>query len=187
MHSYKKIHEFYSENSDSKVLLVEDLTEMELKSGSKQEYQRAFVKHCLSEYLGEEITVFHKESGAPFITQPRRLQISISHSKNLFSIQISKNQLVGVDVQGFKKDLMKSKEYFANEKELGDIELTELNLHLIWSAKEAIYKLLEGDIDQYKEGITVKKISDKEIWVEVNAKTYKCGYLATNEYVLVYS
>ena len=65
--------------------------------------------------------------------------------------------------------------------------MSELNLHLIWSAKEALYKLLEGKILNFKEAIKVIEIGDSKIWAEVNNKNYELYFHTNTEFVLVYS
>ena len=186
MHSFIQIQHIKLPDSLSEVFLFEDTTKEVSQALSKGDYQRSIVRQILSELLGSKVLMAHEDSGAPYIVEFPDKKISISHSKKMYAIQLSDGGNVGVDVQVTKKDLAKGKDYFVNNKEEELIEMTERNLHLIWSAKETVYKLLKGNIDKYKEGMVVNDIQNDTIVVNACGSEVKCGYIDKTDFVLVY-
>lgn len=65
-------------------------------------------------------------------------KISFSHSKNMMAIQASKNFSPGVDVELMREKIVPISKRFLHENEKFDSSLEAL--HIIWGAKEAIYK-----------------------------------------------
>lgn len=186
MHKYIQIQHLKSSKGYSEVFLFEDITVQSSRFESKVDYQRSVVKQIVCELLATEVSIDHNDSGAPFMVDFPEKYISISHSKNLYAIQLSDRQCVGVDVQVIKEGLAKGKDYFVNNEEQEFIDLSNINLHLIWSAKEAVYKKYKGGIDKYKDGMVVSRILDNTIVLKSCGKNEECSYLFTKEYVLVY-
>ncbi len=187
MHQLKQINFSHSPNDYSEVIVYEDITAVDKRFATKVEYQRSVVKQIVWELLGEEITINHKESGAPFIVEFPEKNISISHSQDYYAIQLSDKNKVGVDIQVFKKNLAKGRDYFVNEWEEKSLDLTELNLHLVWSAKEAFYKLQEGDIEKYKDEMIVREIGVNQIMIENDGVRFNLSYQFSEHFVLVHS
>ena len=71
------------------------------------------------------------------------------------------------------------------EEEL--LQLTDLNLHLVWSAKEAIYKYRKGKVENYKESMTVLEIAKNILLVDLDGEQVQCAFQVEKEYVLVYT
>ncbi len=187
MREIEQILKFHSSKEMTGVFVYESIVEKTSSFDSKEKHQRSVVTEIFSELLNSDVTICHWESGAPFIANFSHKNISISHSKNFYAIQLCDSKKVGLDIQVYKKNLFKGKSYFVNKEEESDIEMSELNLHLIWSAKEALYKLLEGKILNFKEAIKVIEIGDSKIWAEVNNKNYELYFHTNTEFVLVYS
>ena len=74
-----------------------------------------------------------------------------------------------------------------NEHELNS-EWSPLQLYLIWSMKESLYKLQEGNVEKYREDIEVLEISDEKINGCVNGQYPETFYqLIDDNIILVYS
>ena len=127
----------------------------------------------------------HLESGAPIITNSKFSHISISHYRGWYALFLSIKP-VGVDIQPLSKSLSKGTFYFLNKNEKQFNE--ELDLHLIWSAKEAFYKMLHGNIENLKEDVTIKEINrpQYEITINYQQKEYLLYYQINSSYVLVW-
>lgn len=90
--------------------------------------------------------VMYHPTRRPFLAHSRA-HISISHSYPYVAVVMSDNHLVGVDIESFTRPFneVTHKYLSSNEKRWVDVE-DNRTLSLIWSAKEAIYKLpgMEG-------------------------------------------
>ena len=167
-------------------VFMEHLNERPMGS-IKTEHQRMVVARCLSKILKQNhVNIEHRDSGAPYLPEYPDQFISISHSKNWYAIQLSKVDEVGIDIQLIKENIHEGRSYFINTQEESSLDLNYLNLNLIWSAKEALYKFMKGEVEQYKESITVLKIDENEIVGSVGSEIISCGYLRLGDTVLVY-
>jgi hypothetical protein len=61
-----------------------------------------------------------------------------------------------------------------------------LNINLIWAAKEAGYKFKKGNIERYKEAMTVLGISNDHMLLQINEEVVRLSYCAAHDFVLVY-
>lgn len=90
--------------------------------------------------------VMYHPTRRPFLAHSRS-HISISHSYPYVAVILSSDWLVGIDIESFTRPFIEvSDKYLSkNEKKWVDID-DNRQLALIWSAKEAIYKLpgMEG-------------------------------------------
>lgn len=153
----------------------------------KLNYQRIIVSRCLSQILGyEKVELEHMDNGAPYLPKYTDQYISISHSKQWYAIQLSGVDRVGVDIQIIKENIYSGRSYFINDEEERGIELNNLNLNLIWSAKEALYKLKKGEVENYRNSITILAIKENQITARVDTKIISCDYTILNGVVLVY-
>ena len=96
--------------------------------------------------FGYNSLVMYHPTRRPFLAHSHA-HLSISHSYPFVSVLISEKNLVGVDVESFKRPFSHvSNKYLSKwEKEWVDVNDNK-SLALIWSAKEALYKLpgMEG-------------------------------------------
>lgn len=153
---------------DSKLVVWKDNTYFEkLEKGlKKRDVEKKAIKEMLNS-IDKDLVLKNKSNGAPYILHSSYSHISISHYGGYYTIYLS-NTPVGVDIQIFKDSLKKGKHYFVNETEESDIELTKTNLHLIWTAKEAFYKMHSGEIPDLKNEVSIKKIDESEKNITLN-------------------
>jgi len=181
---------FRESTADGKgeVAVFYDGTDQELRA-DRRSHERSFVLKCLEKLIGQpNLKIAHTELGAPYIESLPQLGLSLSHSKNWYALQASKEKNVGIDIQVLRKEsLYKGRSYFVNQKEEENVEMTDLNLHLVWSAKEAIYKYRKGKVDNYKEAMTVTEIAKDFIVVDHDGDQIQCAYKVEEEYVLVFT
>lgn len=87
-------------------------------------------------------------------------EVSITHSFEYAAVMISKSLKVGIDIERIDARISRVKQKFCSDTELvmanNDIE----KLTLIWSAKEALYKLYSKKQVIFKENLHID-ISDK--------------------------
>jgi len=69
--------------------------------------------------------------------------ISMSHSQNLAAVLFADAPSCGVDLEAVGDKILRIEQKFCNPQERENLDRTMLreNLHLIWGAKEALYKM----------------------------------------------
>ena len=127
------------------------------------------------------------QNGKPFIEDGH---ISLSHSKNIILIAFSKTYQVGVDIEFYKEKIHRIKHKFLSSFELKkfDCENKEI-LTLIWSIKEAIYKIEDIPGLRFREDMSVQSIEDPghiAIYKNGESHSYVFNYLKYNDYVITY-
>ena len=111
---------------------------------------RELVLHLIQEALSLSTTpeLAHHPSGAPFLPQHPEKSISISHAEGVVAVLLAPSTYrLGVDVERRRPQLLRVQTKYLHDDELPMLlpcipdELTALTL--LWSAKEAIFKLLQ--------------------------------------------
>jgi len=99
----------------------------------------------LTELLEKRIQILYSEHRKPYI-ENHTSNISISHSRNFVAIIISAEYLIGIDVENISNRIEKVKHKFLNTEELEWCATLD-QLTACWSAKEAIFKIYEKELD----------------------------------------
>jgi len=142
-----------------KVYVWQLLSYMEdCKTSGKRNVERSEVSGLLTSVGYATQALDYLPSGQPVLTDSQE-HISISHSDGWFAVYIA-NEPVGVDIQVPRARIGQGKHYFLNEKErhLDDLEL----LHLIWGAKEALYKKYGGEMNDLRDEVTFERVETKD-------------------------
>ena len=125
----------------------------EQSSGERKEQLnrgRELVLHLIQEALSlpSPPELAHHPSGAPFLPQHPEISISISHAVGVVAVLLASNiYRLGVDVEQRRPQLLRVQAKYLHGDELPMLlpcipdELTALTL--LWSAKEALFKLLQ--------------------------------------------
>jgi len=148
---------------------------------------RKLLSHLLEQY----VSILYRPDGKPYLPG-QSIGISISHSEDLVVVVVSQNERVGVDVEKFpRRSLAKATGYYlsAREQEWMGQEPDLRGLHIIWSAKEAIYKYVGNpDLDLLNQ-VWIPKFDFSENAGEIEAvmpgEEVKLTYRFKNDYVLV--
>ncbi len=133
--------------------------------------------------IDPNLSITYNKWGAPTINTNKN--ISISHSKNIIAIIISKKN-VALDIEMISKNPLKIKDKFLSIFDNISHSIEETTL--AWSAKETIFKLHQkGDID-YKSDIQIKEINydENQITVLFNDNNIVLNYNKLNNHFLVY-
>lgn len=157
--------------------------EVRLKNGEKKrELELSEVQQSIKA-LGFDSTVLYKASGQPYLEKYPDLFLSISHSKGWIAVYIA-TKPVGIDIELENPRIMEGTSYFVNERE--QVFSKNLNtLHLIWGAKEAFYKLKEGQIDDLKNDVTLISHDLKTLQIEFQHQSFCLEYLQENGITVV--
>ena len=157
-----------------------------VKPKEKRAYERTVTQSCLQDLLNDQTIVLEKaESGAPFV-EGSEWDISISHSGPWYAFHLAKGHNAGIDVQIIKdRSLETASSYFVSEREK-QLELNHINLHLIWCAKEAIYKFTKGTLEDDRESAVVTQINSDKIIMDFEGEPITCQYFIKEGYILVF-
>jgi len=155
-----------------------------LRQGEKkQELHRQAVELVLQK-LGFQSPIAHRERGNPYLVHNPDVCVSISHSDAWVAVYIGQ-QIVGVDIQTPHSKICAGSSYFINEKEQQFKGNSSL-LHLIWGAKETLYKLHCGSIDNLKEEATfVGFTNDQQLIMTYKNVYYRFYFIQTDAFTLV--
>ena len=118
------------------------------KLKGKRQLEWLAVRHLAKLELGPESNIIKDEFGKPFLDNANS-RISFSHSYDMAAFAWSNSSFLGLDVQWMTEKIFRIDHKFASPEE-ADLKNLE-QLHLIWGAKEAMYKAYgKGGIDFLK-------------------------------------
>ena len=133
-------------------------------------------------YKGDNI--LYQSNGKPFFAKCRK-HISISHTKGYVAIAVSDSP-IGVDIESTKRNASAVTESFLQPQELDALSARGSSCDealLLWSAKEAAFKLASDKVTVLKEiGIT-KNANDYTITYP-DGTTAKCDVFLFDDFVL---
>jgi len=106
----------------------------------KKEYLVA--RLALKKILGCEVNIQHHPSGQPYVSS--EMHISITHSGCWLAVIVNQTHEVGIDIEVTTEKIRKLYTRFMSHREQAEFNNGEnlQQLHLIWSAKEALYKII---------------------------------------------
>lgn len=115
------------------------------------------VRVLLKSILGYLPQIRYNENRKPFLVGDS-YNLSVSHSKNLTSILISKDKKVGLDLEYMSHDLTPVKDKFLNADEIitGDPDDKNYHMYIHWCAKEALYKICDKQDINFRENLTIE-------------------------------
>ena len=147
---------------------------------------------------GEELQVEYLPSGRPFF-RDRRLQLSISHTFGYAAVLFSEEYEAGLDIEVFSERIVKLKERLIGPEEAAE---TTYEILLHWSAKEAVFKILDEEGIDFRKNLTVQNLSCPAMPDHTEAKgdfslyyhlsdgktgTFPVHYETTADFVLTYA
>ena len=169
---------------------------IESNLSNKKRQREQLISHLLVKLIiGEAKEIKHHSNGSPYIDDSENRHISISHSRKSIAVALSKTP-IGIDIeeinrkqyQLYKKFTTQSEQKWLEETE--DIYTKQLTAAIIWSAKEAIYKLanIEGLLFESEIEITPFNIAKENFFVATYRNTpCKCNFLVFSCELLVVS
>lgn len=143
----------------------------------------------LTELLERRFFINYTEHGKPFI-KDCETNISISHSKNFVSVILSNKLIPGVDIEHMSDRIDKVKHKFLDEDELTWCLSLESKT-LCWSAKEAIFKTYEKELNFHEIQIQEFDVTDTHLTANVIKKnkerSFKVFFNRIEDDVLTYT
>lgn len=152
------------------------------------------VRTLLSHLVDEKIKIIYNHNSKPFFNN-HLYNISISHSRKLTSILLSKTRKVGVDLEFMSDRIYKiSHKFIHNKEQITENTNRRINhLYIHWCAKEAIYKLLDRKNLNFSREIFIKpftlRLQGKIEGIVEIGKIYEkleLNYFQHNNYIIVW-
>lgn len=152
-----EITEDYNTLSSLIKLLPEEKNLVDTFQNHQRKLEWLSVRILMNELLEKECQIVYNSSHKPFLSDSSH-NISISHSKNLTSILVSKHKHVGIDLEYMSHQIHNIAHKFINGKEkiTDDADKERLHLYVHWCAKEAIYKICDKQDINFKYNLTIK-------------------------------
>ena len=147
----------------------------------------------LLELENTNFKIKYDKSGRPSINS--KLNISISHSKEVAGIVLSNSSKMGIDIQTTESKILKIKNKFLNDLDSLNTEYkSDINyLIMIWTAKESIYKAIGIKGISFSENIVINRVLKKEkkgegYYINGNEKTkFNLSYFYLNNCTICYA
>ncbi len=149
-----------------------------------------------------DLIICYQASGKPYLKDKKKDKnnkvpsISISHTSDYVSIMLNKDHKdIGLDIEKRKNSrVLNVADRFMSEKERAEKPTNDdtINALLVWTAKEALYKLADIKyIDYIKdfhiENINIYKGTGNGIITElINGNTYKVNFIIEPEFVMAW-
>lgn len=176
-------------------LLNEDLYLEEMNRISNPKRMREFlmVRLLLQNFFGYTPVVLYNKEGKPRLQEPG-YELSISHCGHHAAVVLHPLRKVGIDIEKRGRNVQKVARRFLSSGEKSDfagIENTD-DLLLIWSAKEALYKIIGKDACDFATSFRVYPFDTASSGVMQaeylhTGNMYRMQYRCTDNYVLVWA
>lgn len=140
-----------------------DLETVESFKNHKRKLEWLSVRTLLNEVLGKHSKIVYGPERKPYLHN-NEYNISISHSKNLTSILLSKKKRVGLDLEFMSTKILRIADKFLRDEELANIKKDQelYHLYLHWCAKEALYKICDKVDINFVTNLTIEEFTPKE-------------------------
>ncbi|HHV03847.1 MAG: 4'-phosphopantetheinyl transferase superfamily protein [Bacteroidales bacterium] len=147
------------------VLPNDEQEELSYITNSKRRLERLAVRAILDIIFQEKVYLGYHENGRPFL-QNSIVEISIAHTRRFACVLTHPENSVGIDIEMLgrnftpveKKALGKSEKEFLSDRP----EVRQLQLALIWSAKEALFKYISQTEVDFIEQIEISRFTPRE-------------------------
>lgn len=122
------------------------------------------VRLLTAQICGEDKNLYYDEYGKPHCLGVEG--VSVSHSGEYAVLAIHPEEQIGIDFELVSENILKIKSKFIGQEEEKQLEAARLTMgdalfyHLIWSFKEAVYKLYGKKNIIFKENIRIHSITE---------------------------
>lgn len=153
------------------------------------------VRILLKALIGVCGPIVYSDNQKPFLHQSD-YRISITHSRNLTAIMLSKTKKVGIDLEFMSHKISKVAHRFINEDEYitSSEDLRKYHLYIHWCAKEALFKLCDKQDINFLKNLTIEPFEPAEFgiingWVDNKFwhDKFELSYFSINNYIVVYT
>ncbi len=176
-------------------LCPEDAEKLERFTFVPRKLEWLSVRVLLNEMTQKDLSIYYNGNRKPFI-KGNSYNISISHSRDLTSILLSREKMVGIDLEFMSHRISNLAYKFINDKEyvINDSELKKYHLYIHWCAKEALYKICDKRDINFKENLTIEPFQPLEKgqltgWVKNKRRNepFNLKYFSMGNYIIVWT
>lgn len=152
------------------------------------------VRRLLREVKGVPTQIIYNDQRKPFLLNSTE-HISISHSRDMTGILLSKSRKIGLDLEYMVQNIEKVSHKFMNDDEfiVQDSERRNLHLYIHWCAKEALYKLCDKQDINFRKNLTIEAFEPEDCgeimgWVDNKYwhDKFLMRYFTVKNYIVVY-
>lgn len=153
------------------------------------------VRTLINDMTGTNSRIIYNENRKPFLLD-NSSHISISHSRNLTSIFMSRFKRVGIDLEYMSHRISKIADRFINENEkiTSSPDLLRYHLYIHWCAKEALYKICDKKNINFRKNLTIDPfMPDNEGVIKgtvdniFGVSSYELNYRRMDDYIMVWT
>lgn len=149
-------------------LLKHEEVQYQQFKNDKRKREWIVTRILLTELLQKRVLITYSKYGKPFLDNSTQ-NISVSHSKNHVAIILSENFEVGIDIEHIADRVQKVKHKFLQKQELNWCTNIDL-MTLCWSAKEAVFKIHEKELDFHD--ILIEEFDESDSYFNANVYKY---------------
>jgi hypothetical protein len=175
-------------------LVTVEKTKLESFKNISRKIEWLSVRALVKNMLGKDTRILYNAENKPFV-RGNTHNISISHSNNLTAVLISRDKRVGIDLEYMSGKISKVADKFINghERITSDPEMKKYHLYLHWCAKEAMYKILDKQDINFRDGLTINPFDPEESGFMTGSamngngpEQFELEYLQHENYALVW-
>jgi len=190
-----KIIEDYDALLSRITLTREELETLERFSHLPRKIEWLSVRVLLNEMTDKELSIYYNCNRKPFI-KGNSYNISISHSRDLTSIMLSREKKVGIDLEYMSHRIDSISDRFINENDIvtDDVEHRKLHLYIHWCAKEALYKICDKQDINFRDNLTIEPFQPLEDGIlrghvqnRSRNEIFNMNYFTLGNYVVVWT
>ncbi len=185
-----------TEDEQALIEAASTLPDAELRNPVRRRHwlaSRALLRDLLQE-MGESMSfaMTKNEFGSPML-HGSTCKVSISHSGDYAAIGLSRQSAIGIDVERISPRIERIREKFMNEQELAQLgKMNDLaHMHLIWSAKEALFKYHPEPQFDFRKDLHIDRINadhlDARITKGEREQHLEVPYTWHEDYVLAWA
>ncbi len=178
-----------TEESLFKELHLSATEEAEIRSMKllKRRLEKLGCRCALSQLLNSYEEVSYSPNGAPKISTHK---ISFTHAASYAAAAISENYKIGVDIEKITPKIKALYNKFLNSFEIKQFDVCdEEQVHILWGAKEAAYKLYEVKNLDFAQQINIHQCSEGKgkgvIKTQTEELPFQFFYQTVNDMMLV--
>jgi 4'-phosphopantetheinyl transferase len=174
-------------------LSARELEQYEARKTESRKKEWLACRHLLREMTGASKEILYDEVQKPFLSDPDT-HISISHSGSYACVYLNPNQGVGVDIQKLKPSISEGAFFFISDREMEWVDMSDNQmLHLLWSAKEAVFKKVGNKDLDFKNIMVASAPENQNHFLSVSTSsgglinTHLVAYLLINNHILTWT
>jgi phosphopantetheinyl transferase len=190
-----KITEDFDELLSRITLTRDELETLERFTHMPRKLEWLSVRVLLNEMTGKELSICYNGNRKPFI-KGNLYYISISHSRDLTSILLSREKKVGIDLEYMSHRISSIASRFINEYDVvtDDEEHRKYHLYIHWCAKEALYKIYDKQEINFMDNLAIEAFQPLErgilkgrVFNRTRDEVFNMNYFCLGNYVVVWT